>query len=213
MEARSSILGDERSNHPLNWSLPERNWPASPGAVVQMSMVHAIVQLSVRSSSPPVAGDHDVVGNPRIRSSRRSRGWPACSGHNCSRCNQCGAIPILQAVCRRDHFGFVDGLSQPTSPIPFIGGVGQPWTNDSARGEILLGYPNDHGDPRPHREESARRLRPVDQQHLSRDSEAEPGRRGARSACSTAATAASGLSGDRLKEKMMGASWRPAIPS
>ena len=148
MEARSSILGDVHCNHPLNWTLPERNWtPAGARSVVQLSMVHAMVQLSVRSAA--VAGDHEVVDNPSHPLFQRIT---ALAGRLQAQ------LLSVQSMRRhtkpgesspRDHFGFVDGLSQPDIVDSAGGAVGEPWTNRTARGELLLGYPNDHGDPPP----------------------------------------------------------------
>jgi Dyp-type peroxidase family len=147
MEARSSTLGDVRSNHPLNWSLPERNWPANPGSAVQLSMVHAVVQLSVRGSSTSVPGDHEVVGNPS---------HPLFNSVTTLAGRLGTQLLSVQAMRRRtdpqgrvrEHFGFVDGQSQPELG-PVHGTVGQEWTNKTTWGELLLGYPNDQDDPLP----------------------------------------------------------------
>ena len=54
----------------------------------------------------------------------------------------------------REHFGFVDGLSQPIpTGAPFVGRDGQPMTKDPwhgiESGDVLLGYTNAYGDPAP----------------------------------------------------------------
>jgi len=54
----------------------------------------------------------------------------------------------------REHFGFVDGLSQPIpTGAPFVGRDGQSMTKDPwhgiESGDVLLGYTNAYGDPAP----------------------------------------------------------------
>lgn len=54
----------------------------------------------------------------------------------------------------REHFGFVDGISQPIPHgTPFVGRDGQPTTKDAwhgiESGDVLLGYANAYGDPAP----------------------------------------------------------------
>ena len=146
MAARSSILGDVRSNHPLNWTLPQRNWtPAGRGAVIPLQIVHAVVLLSVRSSRA-VPGDYEVVDNPshplfeRVSALAQQLETQLLSVQTMRRHTKDGDSRP------RDHFGFVDGLSQPNIVAAASSGVGKPWTNQTARGELLLGYPSDQGD-------------------------------------------------------------------
>lgn len=143
MEERAGLLGDVREVHPRRWRLPRR-WgrsavPASQ-APIELSAVDFIIQLRASSAHH----GHEIEGNPR---------HPLFGTVNdlAARASQSGvqllAVEPMRRASRdphsfRDHFGFVDGLSQP--------GIGESPT-DSARdrvgpGELLVGYPNDRGD-------------------------------------------------------------------
>ena len=57
MEARASVLGDVRTNHPRRWRLPARfpaNSTVAEPARIELSAVHLVVQLRVRSASKDV---------------------------------------------------------------------------------------------------------------------------------------------------------------
>jgi Dyp-type peroxidase family len=145
MEARAGVLGDLRANHPRNWALPERNSLASAGsgARVQMSMVDMVVQLSIQA--PPAPGDHEIVGNfahplrTKVMELEKRPGLRILSVQAMRR-----QIDPTSNVAR-DHFGFIDGISQPDPE----GDATPPgtWSNRIPVGEVFLGHPNAGGDP------------------------------------------------------------------
>lgn len=144
MEQRSGIIGDMRENHPRNWILPERNGPVLTGQVpagtalprVELREVDLVIQL--RSTNPD-----------RAALEAEARRLAALAGAGAS----------LEAVewmlgghgegdgYFRDHFGYLDGISQPRPVLP-----GQPagLARDRVKpGEVLAGYGNDRGDAAP----------------------------------------------------------------
>jgi Dyp-type peroxidase family len=162
MEARADFLGDFRSNHPDNWKLPDRNWPnssAGQGIVerVQLSEVDIVVQLRTSSTIRP--GDDVIVGN---------RNHPLFARVEELSLNKGVKILSVQAMLRYgdpktgtqiEHFGFVDGISQPVVKNISAPGVKTKtmfWGNRVKRnldlvskGEMLCGYVNDSNDPPP----------------------------------------------------------------
>jgi Dyp-type peroxidase family len=163
MEARAGLLGDVRCNHPRRWALPERNWPdrAAAGAVaerVQLSEVDIVVQL--RTAAPVNPGDEEISANPAHPLYERVKALAAEPGVR---------VLSVQAMLRHrapqagggpgpavDHFGFVDGISQPVVAEPASAATSGErlfWhrkvrrnRDRVARGEILCGYVNDAGD-------------------------------------------------------------------
>lgn len=147
MEARAGILGDVRHNHPTSWSLPMRNWAESNTGGpdrVQLSSVHAIVQFTLRGK-PSTEWDK-VIGKSAYPLANAIAAFEkALSGQGVR-------ILSVQAMQRfiktpdekpRDHFGFIDGISQPdlesTADKGFAGEV--------VLGDLLLGHQNSLGDP------------------------------------------------------------------
>lgn len=117
MEARAGILGDLRTNHPDQWRRP-----------VELSTVHVVVQLRTKDDSDSeelLSTFEDEIkrieqGGLKVLAVQRMRHYPETRG----------------------HFGFVDGISQPS-----IAPSARSATRDHVkRGEILLGYGNDRGD-------------------------------------------------------------------
>ena len=143
MEDRAGLLGDVRTNHPRNWALPRRNWPppGSPDPIaerIQVSSVDLVVQL--RATGERVENWLDVDGNP-LRTALQV--WAACEG-----LELLGVEPMVRYENDKgkfqDHFGFTDGISQPTlEPKP----ERRNWHDTVAPGEIIIGYENDRGDP------------------------------------------------------------------
>lgn len=148
MAARAGILGDLHYNHPTRWTLPERNWPPPAQGEperVELSSVHAIVQYTC--SAEPSLDWQELVGNAH---------HPLAELVNRFETNLAGKgvrILSVQAMQRfvqnpnelsRDHFGFVDGISQPTLGQ---GRQGNGYADDVVPGDLLLGYENSLGDP------------------------------------------------------------------
>jgi Dyp-type peroxidase family len=150
MEQRAGLLGDVRSNHPDNWVLPE--WNVEPVPVgfdreaprVRMSTIDVVVQM--RAVAPDGA-DRWGHGHPLFEAVTR---FCDDAGHHgiqvLSRQLMRDQVDVVEDRLRgkqrcvvRDHFGFVEGISQPST--------------DGARrdrvsmGELLCGYDNDRGDP------------------------------------------------------------------
>ena len=139
MEKRASLLGDLRWNHPDNWTRPLRNWPPSevpPIDRVDLTTVHVVVQLRLVDPAYENADLH-----PRLTSAidalQANTGLTVLSV-------QPTRSERLNANTTREHFGFVDGLSQP---IPCEYRPVQVRAPDEVPlGELLLGYRNDRDD-------------------------------------------------------------------
>ncbi|MEH2623784.1 Dyp-type peroxidase family [Bradyrhizobium sp. AZCC 1719] len=147
MVARASILGDVRCNHPINWSLPERNWPPEPPQEergrVELSSVHAIVQYTCKG---PSDGWQEFTSDKHpLRK--------AIAQFNEKLVNKGVRILSVQSMRRfldpvsglpRGHFDFVDGISQPKLEASQHKSA---YSDEVVLGDLLLGYENSHGDP------------------------------------------------------------------
>jgi Dyp-type peroxidase family len=142
MEARSGILGDLRTNHPDNWTRPPRNWPpnvAPGGAPIDLTTVHAVVVLRFTDKDEPSAELH-----PRLKQVITDELAADNSGFNVLSVQPMRSQPE-EGGKTREHFGFLDGISQPQAPQL---GEKEPAPHDKvAVGEILLGHCNDREDP------------------------------------------------------------------
>lgn len=148
MEERAGLLGDVRGDHPRRWNLPKRNWPeqedkrAAPP--IEMSEIDIVVQLRTVSDH---AG-HEIVGDdehPLRQSVVALAAAAKASGVELLSVESMRRAIANKAEIPRVHFGFVDGLSQPV----IAPGSLPVWKDVVSRGEILLGYSNDRGDPPP----------------------------------------------------------------
>jgi Dyp-type peroxidase family len=148
MEARAGLIGDVQSNHPTNWSLPEWNWPDLPKSSqvpVRMSTIDIVIKLRISGTSEEI--HHAWSENhPLYTFATDLFTDPADTG-----VRVLSVQPMLQYIRGKDiidHFGFVDGISQPMAqesrPQKQKNGD---WANDVALGELFLGYGNDRGDP------------------------------------------------------------------
>ncbi len=139
MQERAGLLGDLRTNHPRNWTLPARNWPSaptSPESVVHLSSVHLVVNMCME----------DAAATAELSPHLHRKILSLMAGQAGIR------LLSVQATRRyidsqtrraREHFGFIDGISQPEIGTPST----KAWSNKVGLGEMLLGYPNDRGDP------------------------------------------------------------------
>ena len=147
MEARAGLLGDLRGNHPQQWTRPRagQTGPRSGSgpAPLDLGVIHLVIQLrtgEVGAENQGPAADRSAL-LPRLQQWLDTNlpteievlaiepAWsrPAAAGE---------AAP-------RSHFGYVDGVSQPTL-TPSANS--QFWDDSVKAGELLLGWVNDRGD-------------------------------------------------------------------
>lgn len=145
MEARAGLLGDVRTNHPDHWRRPFRaGAPADAGDAdrIDLDTVHVVVALRLAdpdvadSSLHPVLAhetlaldNHDTSGM-RLLAVQPMRSWPEAAPDG--------------ALHSREHFGFLDGFSQPR-PSPAV--VPPGLADDVPVGDFVLGHRNGHKDP------------------------------------------------------------------
>ncbi|MCP3369752.1 Dyp-type peroxidase [Bradyrhizobium cajani] len=143
MERRAGLLGDVRWNHPRRWRLPASNWSDGinapdlreddPAARIDMSAVHAVLQLRLLSSaSLTTAEARTPLLDEMKRLVRADPGVRPLSIQWMQR--QCDASGAVQ-----DHFGFRDGTS---NPVLNKSDAGRLYPNQVHLGEILCGHPN-----------------------------------------------------------------------
>jgi Dyp-type peroxidase family len=128
MEARASVLGDFRGNHPRRWRLPVRNvFKDEARQTVELSSVHAILQVRAvgedllnRTLEELLDAHRDQVDFLSIQPMLRHL-------------NEQGNI--------REHFGFADGVSDPVLDPKDNGKIYD--RNQVQLGEILVGYDNE----------------------------------------------------------------------
>lgn len=127
MAARAGLLGDVRHNHPAHWALAQhvnghdRFDPAS---------AHVLVQLRFAS-----AGSGELLtADDQARIQALAEALTVNTGLALM------AIEPMRSNGRdREHFGFKDGISQPTMDAS----SGQAWNDQVQRGEILQGFPTE----------------------------------------------------------------------
>ena len=147
MEARAGLLGDVGDAHPRRWNLPPRNWPAPPAGAklppIEMCDVDVVVQLRVASDyrGHEIVGDddHPLAAKVRELAAQAEPGLELLSVQSMRR----ASMDVMPGGVGRDHFGFVDGLSQPH----IRPGAPAEDKDNVARGELLRGYCNDRKDP------------------------------------------------------------------
>ena len=147
MEARGAMLGDVRVNHVDNWVLPrwhpnDRRHPEF--ATVRLSTVDLIIKLQICSEQ----NDDHLPGDLEKERDRLAAtdGLELLAVEPLWRNQVCiGGENFV-----REHFGFVDGLSQPvvedTPANPTQTTTSTKYSDEVPRGEILLGYNNAQGD-------------------------------------------------------------------
>ena len=158
MEARASVLGDVRINHPRRWQLPRRNMvvdaatgalkstrpppqipPQAPPPIppqIELSAVHAVIQ--VRMAGEPVSLGSDLAANDPLSAHIAALLAPHAGVQLLS------VQPMVKNLVdgiTREHFGYVDGLSQPVLNPDHNGTVYN--RNQIHLGEVLCGYDNE----------------------------------------------------------------------
>jgi Dyp-type peroxidase family len=148
MESRSSILGDVRINHPRRWQFPVSPAQGQQGAtpLLDFSSVHCLVDVR----GPAIVSDYQAEHARAV-------------GDVQGLVDQIQALPGGARVLARqdmerllkangggwefrEHFGYVDGSSQPTiyPPVDDASGARVPavYRNQIHVGDILCGYAN-----------------------------------------------------------------------
>jgi Dyp-type peroxidase family len=149
MAARAGMLGDVRCNHPSNWPLPNRLDSAEGADTsqvrrVQVSSVDFVLQL--RCARPDLSYLADwTPAHPLFDAVAALEDLPGRDGVHLLALEVMGHQRNSKGQIR-EHFGFVDGISQPeitAQPSPDT----RQWSNTAALGDVLLGYANSYGDP------------------------------------------------------------------
>ncbi|MBI5256338.1 MAG: Dyp-type peroxidase [Burkholderiales bacterium] len=165
MAARASMLGDYRANHPRRWHLPQRNWrvPAGqPPVAVEMNAVHLLVQLRIGAPGNTVHALDDpahplhatlcaLLDAPGLAPPAPPAGLQVLSVQAMRRLANAGGETV-------EHFGFVDGTSDP---VFNAAESGPRYPNQVHLGEALLGHANEADfppQPDPQRPDDAERL-------------------------------------------------------
>lgn len=138
MEARNSMLGDFRTNHPRRWRLPRRDGTLIDGAMVELSAVHLVVQLRFAAESESQEDLPGPLGVCIEALTTDDTGKPRDGVQLLSIQPMHRLVNAKQQV--EEHFGFVDGSSDPVVD-PAL--VGTEYPNLVHLGEFLLGYSNE----------------------------------------------------------------------
>jgi Dyp-type peroxidase family len=148
MDARASLLGDLRTNHPRHWRLPTRidaQATAAHGAQVELAAVHVVVQVRGKAACETSADDPLQPAHPLHEHVQQIAGFDA-SARLLAVQSMRRRIETIEGKDKvREHFGFLDGEGQPLLG-PQTGGSIYP--NGVHLGEVLLGYSNE-ADPAP----------------------------------------------------------------
>jgi Dyp-type peroxidase family len=147
MENRAGLLGDVQQNHPENWNLPLLRGSSNghTGLRVAMSTVDLVITLN------KVAGANDSERLPE------DHGWNEALRKMAERLQRHGLRVLWEEPLRRrrpdnrpesrrltrDHFGFIDGISQPeATDVP-----DRAKRDEVELGEIFVGFQNQRHDP------------------------------------------------------------------
>jgi deferrochelatase/peroxidase EfeB len=150
MEARASMLGDFRTNHPRRWRLPQANWhPVAPGrsALVELHTVHLVVQL--RIGAPGAVHELGDPLHPLRPAVQAIAGAPGLPRAGIQLLHVQTMRPHVNADNQvREHFGFVDGASDPSFPAA-AQSAGAAYDNRLPVGEVIIGQPTQADQPLP----------------------------------------------------------------
>ena len=160
-EERAGLLGDVREHHPRNWTRPTRWLPrgAAPAAKapVELSEVDLVVQLRIFDGGHE--GHEIVEGHPLFKTVLKLQAEAEASGVMLL------AVEAMRTASHsnekiertKEHFGFVDGKSQPEAPkletmatsVSHDATASEVGGDEIPLGDLLWGYRNSRGD-RPH---------------------------------------------------------------
>jgi Dyp-type peroxidase family len=152
MEARAAMLGDVGRNHPQNWKGPAANWPPQaqgasgqgpPLSPVVLSTIDAVVVLQA-SALPGSEAELQAWIVEEITQKIQPTGVRVLGFQPLARHATGDEVSNSNGMFR-EHFGFLDGFSQP---VPRAYGFLEdgPVSDQVALGELLLGYPNERGE-------------------------------------------------------------------
>ncbi len=139
MEARAGMLGDTGRDHPDAWQQPIFDYGEGDGQRIALSTVDLVIQLQTTGQ--------DLL-DPKLPAKLADKIKTLESEHGLHVLHVQPLFRIYDQSRRvREHFGLVDGLSQP---VPQLDQQPSGLAGDRvALGEILLGYKNERGEPRP----------------------------------------------------------------
>jgi Dyp-type peroxidase family len=152
MEARAAMLGDVGPNHPQNWKGPAANWPpqaqASSGqgttpSPLVLSTIDAVVLFQSRPV-PVSEGKLEQWIVEQVTANLVRKGIRVLGFQPLARYDTGDPVSNAQGTFR-EHFGFLDGFSQPVPRVNGLLGNGPP-SDQVAVGEFLLGYPSERGE-------------------------------------------------------------------
>lgn len=158
MEARAGLLGDLGDNHPSQWSLPRVNFPMAEGArsvdgsdiEVPLSAVDMVVLIQCHRDIPAKVGDSEDLSytwsqRHPLYSHVEELDHPAVRILHVEPLRRYTERRVPGTDLYREHFGYIDGLSQPK---PFEPNTA-PRAERAALGDFLLGRIDSRGEPSP----------------------------------------------------------------
>lgn len=152
MEARAGVLGDVHANHPDHWRRPPRNWPLTmQGGAEQrgappldINAIDLVLQMRVALDDAEAARTaHRLAAVLEARIAALAAA-PDTGVEVLSVEPMRHHARLPGETLGRDHFGYVDGLSQPS--LEERQAPSEHWRDKVEPGEILLGYANNRGD-------------------------------------------------------------------
>lgn len=143
MQARAGLLGDVRGNHPDNWVWPVENYPPDKptGPPVHLSTIDFVITLrAIRRDDDRYewSSAHPLYREVQQLAAADGVSLLAVEPLRHYRDPEHRNLP-------REHFGFVDGISQPLPPGTKERGAR--WDDSVPLGDLLLGYANGRHDP------------------------------------------------------------------
>ena len=136
MEPRAGLMGDVRGNHPDHWRRPLRHGvdPAREDRI-SLGVVHVAVMLRTIDAADTGHALHPLLAAEVTALGLQGTGLSVL------------AVEVTRSRTTqpdgREHFGFADGISQPT----FVSDrAPDPRRHEVRPGELALGFSNDRGD-------------------------------------------------------------------